>query len=436
MQDGGSIIVVPQVEPVLDQAPRKRTMRLSILEGSASQTSFSISDNFVNSPLAIAMGCTDFQIGLLTSLGGLLDPVGQLMGSRIIKHSRRKKLLVYGVLAQALFWPLYIFLIGAKGASGAGEVALISWSLVAVFGAYKLVGGLSNPPWFSMMGDIVPPVVRGKYFAFRNLVVTAVSMSIIVLIGFLLQGTAQAQILIIFAWIMVIAFSGRMISFASLTKHYDPPFRFLRESEVSFRQFLRSIRGTNFGKFTIMVVVVNFGQYIASPFFSVYMLQALHFTYATYIVVSMAPSLFSLFVYPLLGKISDKRGNVRLLRIGACIVPFLPLAWLFLSNPIGLIVLPQLGSGIGWTAFNLGASNFIFDSVEPQKRAEYVAHYNLLNGVAIVLGGIVGSIFFAINLGSIVMPFFVVFCVSAIVRVIAVAFLVPRIKEVHRVRSN
>ncbi|HME56205.1 MAG TPA: MFS transporter [Candidatus Lokiarchaeia archaeon] len=414
-----------------DSARRKFTMRLSMFEGSSSQTSFSISDNYLQSALALAMGCSDFQIGLLSGIAGLLDPTGQVIGGRLVERIRRKKLLTWGVLPMTLMWPVYILLIFFR-ASGVGAIFL-SWLFVLAFAVYKLVGGIPSPAWFSMMGDVVPAMVRGHYFALRNLVVTGVSMTMIIITGFYLQWTsAQNMVLIGFAWVMVIGLCGRSMSMASFTKHYDPPFTFHRESRVTFWQFLRNLPGTNFGKFTIMVVIMNFGQYLSSPFFSVYMLQVLQFNYEIFIVVNMASSLVSLFVYPLLGRISDKIGNVRLLRIGAIIVPFLPLMWLFITNPIVLIIFPQLWGGVGWTAFNLGANNFILDSVESEKRAEFVSYYNFLNGVTIVLGGLFGGVFFIFPVGgSIVITFFTVFLVSSAVRGAVTITLIPRVKEVR-----
>jgi MFS family permease len=425
----------PNVAPLDDSGRRKFTMRLSMFEGSCSQTSFSISDNYLQSALALAMGCSDFQIGLLSGIAGLGDPTGELIGGRLVERIRRKKLLTWGVLPMACMWPVYILLIFLRMAGG-GTLAM-SWLFVLAFAVYKVVGGVPSPAWFSMMGDVVPANIRGHYFALRNIVVTGVSMTAIIITGFYLQwASAQGILMIGFAWVMVIGLCGRSASMFSFTKHYDPPFTFHRESRVTFWQFVRDLPGTNFGRFTLMVVIMNFGQYLSSPFFSVYMLQVLHFNYAIYIFVNMSSSLVSLFVYPLLGRISDRQGNVRLLRIGAIIVPLLPLMWLFITNPVVLIFFPQLWGGVGWTAFNLGANNFILDSVESEKRAAFDSYYIFLNGITIVAGGLIGGLFFVFPVGgSIVLTFFTVFIVSSVVRGAVTVGLVPRVKEVRKRRQ-
>ena len=48
---------------------------------------------------------------------------------------------------------------------------------------------------------------------------------------------------------------------------------------------------------------------IASPFFAVYMLEELKFSYYMYIAVILSSSIFYLLFLPLAGKFSDKYGN-------------------------------------------------------------------------------------------------------------------------------
>ena len=90
---------------------------------------------------------------------------------------------------------------------------------------------------------------------------------------------------------------------------------------------IKEIPKSNFGRFTLFVSLLTLGQWIAGPFFSVYMLSDLGFDYSIFILVNISSSIIALFIFPVLGKLSDKFGNVSLLQIGAIIIPLLPILW-------------------------------------------------------------------------------------------------------------
>ncbi|MEJ2296758.1 MAG: MFS transporter, partial [Candidatus Lokiarchaeota archaeon] len=130
-------------------------------------------------------------------------------------------------------------------------------------------------------------------------------------------------------------------------------------------------------------------------------------------------------------RFSDKFGNVKLLRIGGIIIPFIPFLWIIFKSPLQIILGIQVWSGIGWTSFNLAASNFIYDNIPSKKRGKYIALYNLLIGVSITFGGFIGSIIITFVDIMMIDPFHLVFLLSGIVRIIAIVLLMPKVKEVR-----
>jgi MFS family permease len=135
------------------------------------------------------------------------------------------------------------------------------------------------------------------------------------------------------------------------------------------------------------------------------------------------------------GKFSDKFGNRELLKIGAMLTSLVPILWIFSPSPIFIILIPQLISGIGWAAFNLSASNFIYDSVSPQRRGICVAYYNILVGVGIFIGGITGGLLAQYLPSETIKKFLIIFAISGILRFIASLIFLPRIKEVKKVKK-
>lgn len=408
---------------------KRKTMKLSITEGSVGVFSNMLVDNYII-PFSLSINSSPFQIGLLTSVGNLISPLGQLIGSQQIERRSRKSVLIRGIIGQSSMWLIFIFITIIFPLNF--MTSWLSWILFAVYLVFMLFSGMMTPPWFSFMGDIVPDKVRGRYFAKRNLITQLIAIIGTFSLSFLLDFLGINNLIFLgFIIIFIIGISARLISMALFNGHYYPPYNFEVKDHVKTSQFLKELTKSNFGKFTLLVSLLTLGQWIAKPFFSVYMINELHFDYSLFIFINLASTLIGLFFFPLLGRYSDKFGNVKLLRIGGIIIPFIPFLWIIFNTPLQIILGIQLWSGIGWTSFNLAASNFIYDNIPSKKRGKYIALYNLLIGVSITLGGFLGSIIITFVDLMTINPFHLVFLLSGIVRIIAIVLFIPKVREIR-----
>ena len=415
--------------PNNDEILKKKTMRVSIAEGSVGIFSSMLSDNYIV-PFALSINSSPFQIGILSSLGNLVSPLGQIIGSRRIEKNSRKLVLMSGVIGMGSIWPFFL-IIGILYSLGILPT-ILPWILIVFFLLYMLFAGIMSPPWFSVMGDVVPDNFRGRYFAKRNLISNAIALIGTLMLSYFLDWSDfQGNILFGFTLIFLFGFLTRGVSAFLFTKHYYPPLYFEESDHIKFSKIIKEIPKSNFGKFTLFVSLLTLGQWIAGPFFSVYMLSELHFDYSIFILINVFSSFIALFIFPLLGKLSDKLGNVRLLQIGAIIIPLLPLLWLFFDTPLGILLVPQLLGGIGWTSFNLATSNFIYDNIQGRKRGTYIAFYNVLIGIAILIGGLTGSIIITYIPITFMNQYHFLFLISGIFRIIIVIVMLPLIKEVR-----
>ncbi|MFW9950796.1 MAG: MFS transporter [Candidatus Thorarchaeota archaeon] len=404
-------------------------MKISITEGSFGVFSSILVDNYII-PFSLSINSSPFQAGILASFGNFISPIGQLIGACAIERKSRKFTLLSGVLGQAAMWPFFIIIALLFQFTLLQEY--LPWILMGFFLIYMLGAGVMNPPWFSVMGDIVPEDYRGRYFAKRNLITNSVALLGILFLSFSLDWfDFQGLLFFGFIIIFILGLGTRLISAFLFTQHYYPPYNFEKIDHVKTSEFFKELPKSNFGKFTLFVSLLIFGQWIAGPFFSVYMLNELQFDYSTFIVINLSSSLVGLFIFPILGKISDKFGNVILIKIGGLIIPIIPLLWLFFNTPMGIILGPQLLSGVGWTAFNLATANFIFDNITSKKRGKYIALYNLLLGIAITLGGLAGSFIISFISITFMNEYHFLFLLSSIVRVIILIIFWRKIEEVR-----
>jgi MFS family permease len=422
-------VSLDNIDPKLEEKLKRQTMKISIAEGSFGVFSSVLADNYMV-PFSLSINSTPFQVGMFTSLGNLISPLGQIIGSRKTENKSRKSILLTGILGQACIWPLFIIIAILYQFSILQST--LPWTLITVFLVYMLFAGIMTPPWFSMMGDIVPDNYRGRYFAKRNLITQSIAIINVIFLSFLLDWFNLINIQFHgFILIFIIGFSTRLISAFLFTKHYYPPYLLEKIDHIKTRQFIKELPKSNFGKFTLFVSLLTFGQWIAKPFFSVYMLTELNFDYSLFMIVNLSSTLVGLFAFPLLGRFSDKFGNVKLLRIGALIIPFLPFFWIIYRSPLHIFLGIQIFSGIAWTAFNLATSNFIYDNISSKRRGKYIALYNFLIGIATVAGGLLGSTLIGFIPINFMNTFHFIFLLSGIARISVVIIMVPKIKEVR-----
>jgi MFS family permease len=164
------------------------------------------------------------------------------------------------------------------------------------------------------------------------------------------------------------------------------------------------------------------------------MLRDLHFSYLIYTIVIITGPLVIYLMMGRWGKLADKVGNLTIIRFTAPLTGIIPLLWIINRHPFFLIFV-QIVAGFVWAGFNLCASNFIFDAVTPAKRTRCIAYFNVLNGLAVCAGAILGGILvqkLPLLFGYKILSLFLI---SSILRILVSAFMPMRIKEVRTVQK-
>ena len=417
-------------KPLLTEAQieeqKKKSLKYSIGDGVTTSIMDGTGSSYI-SPFAIALGASNTQIGFLSSIPGLFSPLSQLITVRLLpKFHSRKKVVLTVVLLQALTW-LPILLLPFIIKSNQVNLLIILFTLLSAFGSF---GG---PVWASWMGDLIKSEERGKYFGNRNSIagLTAVIFSFL---AANLLDVLSAKLFIAFTIMFSVAMLGRLTALYFLNKQYEPQFSFNPEYYFSFTDFLKKLPHTNFGRFTIYYALIVFTTNIASPFFAVYMLKNLHFSYLEYMIVTITATLASLIGMRFWGKISDLYGNVKTLYILGFFVSIVPLLWI-VEQKIMFLLFVQLVSGFAWGGFNLSASNFIYDVVSREKRALAIAYYNVLNGVAVFLGASLGGLLLKFDIITFMEPILFIFLISGLLRLIVHILLRKNIQEARSVKQ-
>ncbi len=402
-----------------------RSLRYSIKDGVfASLMNGCTLDYFT--PFLLALGGTVRHVGVLSALPSLLASIIQLKSPdmAIRLKSRKRVINIFALLQAAMLVPMvFAFLLGPV------RVAVFI-AIVALFTAF---GSVINPVWGSLMADLVREDKRGEYFGWRNKTLGFVTVLSAFAAGFILHEAQRFNLFLGFAVVFGAAFAFRLISWRYLKKMHEPALVHTGDDYFSLYDFVSRIGSSNFARFVFFVSITKFCVNIASPFFAVLMLRDLKFDYLTYTAITLAATLAANLTIKRWGMHADKVGNLKVLRLTSKLVAFVPLLWIFNQNPAYLFLI-QAFSGFSWAGFNLSASNFIYDSSTPGKRARCIAYFNFFNGLSLSLGALFGG-FLAVRLPS---GFFQYNLMNIIVLSTALrllmAFVVPfNLKEVRRV---
>ncbi len=402
----------------------RKSLRLSVFDGAAYATMAGFTQNYVT-PFALALKATTVQIGLLSSIPNFATAFSQLAAPYLVeKAGSRKAMIVPIVFMHAVSWLLVFLLPYAFSGSGV-------WWLIGLFTISTISGVLVNPAWGSMMADLVHADIRGRYFSFRNRIMNFTVLISSLIAGLLLQLFTH-NVFIGFAIIFGGAMVSRFFSVYFVSHMYEPPMAKQNPNEAGLFHMVTNLGSSNIGRFTVFVALIYFSIMLAGPFFSVYMLRDLKLSYLTFTLINSSSTVATLIFLPFWGRRADRAGNLKIMRITGCLLPIVPLFWLFGTNPLYLICV-NIFSGFAWSGFDLSCSNFLYDASEPANRTKQIAVFNCITSVAVSAGALAGG-YIAPHLPEIMgYQLRTLFTVSGVLRGIIVLLLLRTIFEVRHV---
>ena len=392
------------------------------------------------SAFGIFLKASTVQIGILSALPPFLGACAQMLSVKLLDFiPSRRKMIVVGARLQAfslLPMALLPFLFDDMSSAAPWLIGLVL--------VYHMAVGIAAPIWSSLIGDLVPHELRGRFFAFRNQRAGVATLIAVTIAGSALQlfdslgATAWGFVLI-----FLVSMCARLRSAHWLSKHEDPAYNAPRSSYFSFFQFVRRIRHSNFARFVFFVSMINGAAAFSAPYFAIYMLRELKFPYIEYTLVTAAATVSGVLALQHWGMLVDTFGSKRILSFCSFGVSIVPVLWLYSANPAYLVMV-QLYSGFVWAGFNLAAATFMFDAVSPPKRARCAAYQAVVNASCVLLGSLAGGIVAShlpqtLSVGftewTPSSPFLLIFLTSALMRLSTSLLFLRRFSEVRPIEE-
>ncbi|MBI4234631.1 MAG: MFS transporter [Chloroflexi bacterium] len=320
-----------------------RALRYSTLEGMAYGAVQGAGEHFAPA-YAVALGASNSQLALLTSLPSFLGALAQSTSARMaaLLGSRKRVVLLFAALSGFMWLPIL-----SVGYLSPAHAPLL---LVVFYALYTACGGLTNPAWGGIMGEVVPDRMRGRYFGLRSRWSTLANMAAFLLAGGLLFLLRDRGILG-FALVFGLAWGFRMVSLALLTTLLELPHSPRDEERLGPVAFLRQLPRTNLGRMILYLFSLNFVVSLAGPFFVPYMLRELKLDYLTFTGLEMVSILAAMWAVTHWGAAADRAGNRKILLPAGGLIGLVPLLWIASGNVVYLGVVPFY-SGLVWAGFN------------------------------------------------------------------------------------
>lgn len=367
-----------------DQETRTLSRRYGIREATFQAAAQGGGENYF-AAFALLLHASPFQIGILSALPQLVGMAAQLFSVKLLQFFRMPtRLILAGGWGQAFCWLPLLILPALMPEHG-------PWLLIGCVMLYFAFGQATTPVWNSLLVELVDVSRRGAYFAHRARVTALTS--------FLALGVAGAVLTIGQRWeiswvgfmvIFLIAAAARAGATRCQTRisTWLPPRQI--DTPQGFRHFLIERATLDFRYFLLFSGLMHFAVLLSGPFFVVYLLRDLHWTYLQYagwMASSIAAQFLTLTAW---GQLGDRYGNKTLLRITGLTVPLLPMGYL-LSDQYVFLLIWNFGGGVIWAGLSLGLQNYVFDSLRPEERTRGVALANAMNAIGWGIGALTGS---------------------------------------------
>lgn len=369
----------------------RQDLRNSMYDGLLANMFATLTGGVFLTGFALYLGMNELMISLLAAIPFLVT-VFQIPASYIIgRIDRRKALAYWAALVARVAWVPILLVVFLPAQTPVPKYLI-------VFGLFFLShasASVSYVAWLSWTSDLVPEEMRGSFFGIRNMLCGLAGVAAIVTFGNLVDilnlHSQKAPFGFIVTFMAAVGFGLLSLRFLGRIPHIEAA---APERLKTFRMRMADpFREANFRRFLIFAFLWSFSVHFASPFFSLYFLRDLKYSYGLVATLGMLSALADMVGMRVWGRISDRVKNKVIIRAGCSVAAFLPLAWATVGpgNMVVPIILHIVGGGF-WAGITLCMNNLSLTITPRQDRAVFLSTYNIAGGLGATLGPILGGL--------------------------------------------
>ncbi|MFZ1983494.1 MAG: MFS transporter [Desulfatitalea sp.] len=357
----------------------------------------------------------------IPSMGALF----QLPGSYYIcKKGGRKTIAARAAALARIMW-LPILIVGLWSPCGnSGQIALV---LILFFVSHAFAA-VSYVAWLAWTSDLVPDEMRGAFFGTRNMICGAAGIATVLIFGNLVDvfkshpnGAALAVGVPFFCAIVFGLISVRYLS--RVSDSVAPPLG----GQNILHEWVKPFREANFRNFLLFTLSWNFSVYLSAPFFALYFLRELNYSYGFVALLTTIGSVVDLLGMKFWGAVSDRIKNRAVIQVAGWGVVLLPSLWVLVRpHDLLLPVAMQILGGGFWAGVNLCMHNMVLRISPQEGRVWFISAYSITAGVGAAVAPIIAGAFLSVLPGRLpgagaggIMPLHYIFIASTVLRVVS-----------------
>lgn len=362
---------------------QSRDLLVILHEGIPAMAIFFLLGNPFQTSYLLYLGASPVQIGIALAIPQLAN-VAQILGALYMQSIENRKLaiLILGSLHRVIWAStgLIPFLFPESL-----RVAMY----LPIFGFAFACNALSAVVWASLVGDVVPVSVRGKYFGIRNAVLWGVGSVCLYAGGIILDRYPGGT-----GFNILFALCGAMAvwNVIAYTFYPNPPFEKSQESG-NWNMLVKPFHDRKFLKSMIFISLALFLQLIALPMFTYVMQKIMHTGYQWISAITIAQNVAMMVSYYYWGKLNVHFSSSRLLFWSLPIISASCLVWgaVEFLPPILVLFAAHVLMGIGTGGFNQMMFNIVIGDTPKSDRPIFIGVFFALTGLAGFFGSVLGG---------------------------------------------
>jgi MFS family permease len=382
---------------ILSERQVKAGQKYIIKDSLAGEAMVNLSGGAFITAMALHLGASNFQIGLLASLP-ILTNVFQLLSIWLVQryNNRRAVAVISSFLGR--FPMLFAGFLPFMFSTAVGLKLLL-----AILFVHYFFGSIAGASWNAWVKDLIPENRLGSFFSHRTKLITILSAVLSLGVSFTIDFAKSHYPDYLTVTYYAIFITGGLFGLAGvywLARAPEPTPLMVKEN--IFDQFKKPLKDKNFKSLLVFNAAWAFSLNLAVPFFTVFLMKTMGLPLSYVIGFTILAQSSNILTIKTLGKFTDRFSNKTIIHICAPIYITCILGWIYAAMPdnraYGLMILTVISifSGTATGGINLSLNNIGMKLAPRREAMAYMSSLNMVvaffSAISPIIGGLIADL--------------------------------------------
>ncbi len=374
---------------MLTPSQKKHARFISIVEGSFATVWGAFTGGFGGNSYLVGfflwLGASPFIMSIYSSfipLASVIQPISLMLARRFT--SKKRFILSLVSISRPIFFLIALTYFLPQG--------IKVWAALLIFFFIEVLTSVVGSPWQTWMSEVVDPSIRGRYFGIRNFITGLVAIPSLLIAGYLLD-TLGKGFLAFFVIFLVGSIFGTLDWYSLKLQDEEPGLNVPVINSSAIFEVLKI--PSLYRSYLITLSLWIFTMNLVGPYATVLMIEVFKYDYAMLGILTVASTVAATIFQPIWGRLGDRYGNLRILKLTLTVQTLLTFGWVFAIPSIYYMIPFQMAIGIIATAgTGLISFNFLMEIVPNFGKTEAFSIYASVTNLASFGGNLISGLLF------------------------------------------